>query len=133
MVRLKGALPCLSQFLATKSPFKMMENAFYFTLKALFIRKMFKFLPRPFWSCSKTMCLFGHGFIRNLRLISKFMASSTGKQITTVHILPKISRSKCNQTMKFGMLVEYNMRNIFLEKSYRTYSGEYSSRPFLKN
>ena len=61
------------------------------------------------------------------------MASSTGKQITTVHILPEISRSKCNQTMKFGMLVEYNMRNIFLEKSCRTYSGEYSPRPFFKN
>ena len=103
-----------------------------FHLKSSFHSKMFKFLPRPFWSCSKTMYLFGHGFMRNLRSISKFMASSTGKQIITVLILPKISRSKCNQTMKFGMLVEYNMRNIFLENSYRIYSREYSPKPFFK-
>ena len=29
-----------------------------------------------------------------------------------------ISRIRGNQTMKFGQLIEYNMRNIFLEKSY---------------
>ena len=34
----------------------------------------------------------------------------------TIHILPNIPRSKGNQTMKFGKLIEYNMRNIFLEK-----------------
>ena len=27
-----------------------------------------------------------------------------------------MSRSKGNQTMKFGQLIEYNMRNIFLEE-----------------
>ena len=27
-------------------------------------------------------------------------------------------RSKDNQTMKVGQLIEFNMRNIFLEKSY---------------
>ena len=26
-----------------------------------------------------------------------------------------------NQTMEFGQLIEYNMRNIFLEKSYTKY------------
>ena len=34
-----------------------------------------------------------------------------------------ISRSKSNQTMKFGQLIVYNMRNPFLEKS-RTKSAE---------
>ena len=29
-----------------------------------------------------------------------------------------MSRSKGNQAMKFGQLVEYSMRNIFLNKSY---------------
>ena len=33
---IKGALPCLRQLLATKNPLKLMKNAFYFTLKALF-------------------------------------------------------------------------------------------------
>ena len=43
------------------------------------------------------------------------MKFSSGKQIITIHILHNISRSKENQTMKFGNL-EYNMRSIFLEK-----------------
>ena len=42
------------------------------------------------------------------------MTSQPGKQTIAVHILPNISRSKGNQTVKFGQLIEYNMRNIFL-------------------
>ena len=41
---LKGALSSLRQFLATESSSKMMANAFYFTLKVLFVLKIFKFL-----------------------------------------------------------------------------------------
>ena len=41
---IKGALSGLRQFLVTESPLKMMENAFYFTSKALFVLKIFKFL-----------------------------------------------------------------------------------------
>ena len=40
---IKGALAGLRYFLATKTPLKMMKNAFYFTLKALFILNIFKF------------------------------------------------------------------------------------------
>ena len=47
-----------------------------------------------------------------------------------IHILPNISRSKGNQTMKFGELIEYNMRNIFLEKSYTKCGAEAIPRPF---
>ena len=43
------------------------------------------------------------------------MTSQTGQQIIAIHILPNISRSKCNQTMKFGQLIEYNVRNVFLK------------------
>ena len=32
--------------------------------------------------------------------------------------------------MKFGPLIEYDMRNIFLEKSYRESGGETGLRPF---
>ena len=32
--------------------------------------------------------------------------------------------------MKFGQLIECNMRNIFLEKSFRKCGGETSPRPF---
>ena len=31
----------------------------------------------------------------------------------TIHILLKISITKGNQEMKFGQLIEYNMRNFF--------------------
>ena len=41
---IKGALSGLRQSLATESPLKMMKNAFYFTPKALFVLKIFKFL-----------------------------------------------------------------------------------------
>ena len=40
----KGALSGLRQFLAAETPLKMMKNAFYFTSKALFVLKIFKFL-----------------------------------------------------------------------------------------
>ena len=44
------------------------------------------------------------------------MTSQPGLQTIAIHILPDISQSKCNQTMKFGQLIEYSKRNIFLQK-----------------
>ena len=49
-----------------------------------------------------------------------------------MQILPNISRSKGNETMKFGHLIDYNMRNIFLEKSYTKCGGETSPRIFSR-
>ena len=49
-----------------------------------------------------------------------------------MHILPNISRSKSNQTTKFGQFIECNMRNIFLEKSYIKCCGE-TKKSFLKS
>ena len=43
---LKGTLSSLRSFLATESLLKIMQNAFYFTLKAILVLKIFKFL---FW------------------------------------------------------------------------------------
>ena len=43
-VAIKGGLSGLRQFLAAESPLKMMKNVFYFTSKALFVLKIFKFL-----------------------------------------------------------------------------------------
>ena len=40
------------------------------------------------------------------------------------------SRSKGNQTMKFGQLIECNTRNIILEKSFTKCGGETSPRTF---
>ena len=47
-----------------------------------------------------------------------------------IQLLPNISRSKGNQSMKLGQLIECNMGNIFLEKSYTKCGGETSPRPF---
>ena len=38
--------------------------------------------------------------------------SQTGQEIITIHILSNILRSKENQTMKFGQLIGYEMRNF---------------------
>ena len=56
------------------------------------------------WSWSK------NGLIRNIKLFSKFVTS------ITIRILPNISRSKGNQTMKFGHLIECNKIIFFLKK-----------------
>ena len=47
-------------------------------------------------------------------------------------MLPIISRSKGNQATKFGQLIEYNMRNIFVEKSYPKCAGETIPRALSK-
>ena len=64
-------------------------------LKALFVLEKFTFLSWLFGSV-------------------EIMTSQTGQQIITKHLLSDISRSKGNQTMTFGQLIEYNVRYIFL-------------------
>ena len=49
-----------------------------------------------------------------------------------MHILPNTSRSKGNEAMKFDQLIEYNMRNIFVEKSCTKFCGEFIPSPFSK-
>ena len=49
-----------------------------------------------------------------------------------MHILSNISRSKGNQAMEFGQLIEYNLKNLFLKKSYTKSGGETIPRPFSK-
>ena len=48
-----------------------------------------------------------------------------------MQILPSISQSKGNQAMKFGQLIEYNTRTIFLQKSCRKRGSETSFRPLF--
>ena len=47
------------------------------------------------------------------------MTSQTGIQMITIHILLNISRSKGHQATKFNQVIEHNMRNNYLEKSYQ--------------
>ena len=61
------------------------------------------------------------------------MTSQSGKETITIDILPNITRSKGNQTLKFCQLIEYHMTNIFLEKACTKYGEETSPRSlFLK-
>ena len=61
------------------------------------------------------------------------MTSQTRQQIITMHILPKISRSENNLTVKFGQLIEYNMRNIFRENNTQNVVETLVPDPFIKN
>ena len=54
------------------------------------------------------------------------MMSQPCFQTIIIHTLPNISQSKENQTMKFGQLIEYNKRNIFLENY-----AEYETRRLI--
>ena len=60
------------------------------------------------------------------------MTSQLGQQTIAIHILPSISRSKDNQRMKFGQLIEYNLRKTFVEKSYTKCAAETIPRPSSK-
>ena len=92
-------------------------------------QKLFSFL-RYLSLCLGFLVMQQTGLIRKIRYLSNFMTSQPGLQAIVIHILPNISRSKGNQTMKFGQLIECNMRNIFLKKSYTKCDGETSPRPF---
>ena len=118
----KGTVSGLRHFLGTESPLKMMRNSFYFTLKARFLLKLS--------FCLDFLVLYKNGLIQKIRLISKFMTSHPGQQIQ--YILPNISRNKRNQTMKFVQPIEYNMRNIFVEKSCTKCGGKTIPRSFSK-
>ena len=50
----------------------------------------------------------------------------------TSHILPNSPRNKINQRTKLHQLIEYNMRKIFIQKSYATCGGKTIPRPFFK-
>ena len=53
------------------------------------------------------------------------MTSQPGLQTIPIHILPNISQSKGNQTMKSGQSIEYNKTNIF----FKYYAENDAGRP----
>ena len=111
---IRATLQLYFQFLATENPLKIMKNAFYFTLKAIFV---FNF-------CLDFLVIYKNGLIKKISFILKVMMSQLGKKTISIHILPNISRTKGNQTIKFGQLRKCNTRNIFVEKSYAKCGGK---------
>ena len=73
-----------------------------------------------------------NALIRKIRLISKFRRHNLLSKQLQYTYCPISQEVKTIQTMKFGQLIEYNMRNIFIEKSYTKCGGETISRPFPK-
>ena len=62
------------------------------------------------------------------------MASLPRKQRTTIHLLPNILISSDIQIIKLSQLIEYMLRNIFVEKPFKkTWWGNYYEALFLRN
>ena len=101
----------------------MMKNVFCFTSKDLFILKIFNILSLSFGHVAKQLD-------KKDEVNFKFYDVRTCLTNNPNTILPNFSRSTGNRTMKFGQLIECNMRTIFLEKSYTKSDGETSPRPF---
>ena len=81
----------------------------------------------------KTAWLERHGWFQKLwrnNLVNKQLQYICYIFIT-INMLPNISRSKGNQAMKLGHLIEYNKRNVFLQMSCRKWARETSSRPLF--
>ena len=103
--------------MVTESPLKIMKNAFYFTSKALFVIKIFKFLSSFFGYVVKRLDKKEVNF--RFHDVTASLKNNHNTHITQYF-----------ETMKFGQLIQCNMRNIFLEKSYTKCNGETSPRPF---
>ena len=61
------------------------------------------------------------------------MMSQPGLQTIAIHILPNITQSKGNQTMKFSQLIENNKSNIFLQNYAENEVGRLAPFIFLKS
>ena len=59
------------------------------------------------------------------------MTSKPGLQTIAIHLLPNISQSKDNQTMKFGQLIEYNKINTYLKNYAENEAGRLVPDLFL--
>ena len=93
-----------------KKPFKNDEKCVLCPVEMSRIGlKIFSFLFCLFLLCEKRL--------DEKTKVSKFMTSQTVILTITIRTLSNFSLSKNSQTMKFILLIEYKMRNIFLEKS----------------
>ena len=102
-----------------------MKNAFYYTLEAVLVLKIFKFLYSRFGNVEK-------------RLDWKDQVNFRIYDVRTwlpivIHILINISSSKANQAMKFVQLIEYNLRNIFVKNHTQNAVEKLFTDSFLKN
>ena len=87
-------------------------------LKALFVLELFKFFLWPF-------CYLEKRLDKKVMVVNfKIYDVTTGQQTITLHVLPNISRSKGNQAIKLGQLIQYSVKNVFSEIMQKLRSGE---------
>ena len=106
----KGTLSGLRQFLAAKIPLKMIKNAFYFTSKAIFVLNIFTFLSWLFGHAAKWLDTKDKVNFEFYGIIAWLTNS-----LVNIQILPNISRSKGNQTIKSGQLINVTWETFFLK------------------
>ena len=112
------------KMLATESPLQMLENSFF--LKSLSVFKIFKFLSWLFRHVEKWL-----DWKYKFNFLSYDVTKREANKCKT-HIVQYLTK-KSNQKMKFGQLMEYKMRYIFLEKSCKKCGGEIFPDPSPKN
>ena len=97
----KGAPSGLRQFLATESPLKIMKNVFYFTLKAFFVPKIFKFLS---WFFGHVVKLLDYKDKANFKIhdVTTWLTNNCKAHIAEEEYQNNISESKDNQAMEYG-------------------------------
>ena len=99
---IKGPIPGLRQFLTAECPLKMMKNAFYFRLKALFVPEIITFLSWLF------------GYVEE-RLDKKATVNFNFKIYDGTDWTPDYYNTHITQSIRqFGHLIKYSARNIFL-------------------
>ena len=81
--------------------------------------------------CLGILIVYENGLMRKSRLISKFMTSQAAQQVNTMYILPNIPRSKVNQKVKFGQLIDYGMG--ILKNHAQIVLKKLVPNPFVKN
>ena len=99
---------------------------FYFTLKAFFILKIFYKLSSYFFILVKKQLDQKDKVDFKIYDVTSWLINNCNKHID------QYLKKKANQAIKFGQLIVYNMRNIFLEKSHKKVDQETIPRPFSK-
>ena len=100
----------------------------------IYFKKLFSF-GRYLNFCSDFFVHVGKRLVKKAKVNFQNLWQDSLKSKHSNTILPNISRSKSNQTIKFGQLLEDTMRNDFLEESYTKSDGETGVVPdrFLNN
>ena len=102
-------------------PLKIMKNVFYFMLKAPFVLEIFTFLS------------FLYSFVgKRLDKVNFKIYDVTDCIANNKTYIAQYLRSKFDQKIKFGHLIECKLRNTFLEKPYTKCGEEASPGPFYK-